>query len=326
MRPSLVTITVAALAASGCNVKLTAEPRGQALGAAPTYQLAWGSGPAEAGLRRAITEHPAMGPSAIAVAPDGTPLVLDRLNQRVLRLAEGGRPPQVIAQAPEDAEDLAISPDGVLALYSPLRARVWVYGDDAPAELSVPRLIREVRGVTLGRSRQILVDTAYQETYSLGSPSVPQSEAAIFGQRREGAALLADGRGVAVHLLADGRPELLLRRPGERLAAAARIPLPEQVLAARVVGVAGRAVCLRLEQAQATSGPAFNVSRRVVCHDVDSGARLLARDLPAPGLYLPSRELAVGGTPARVAFLHATPAGLRIETMALPARPEEVTP
>jgi hypothetical protein len=258
------------------------------------------------------------------VAPDGAPLVLDRLNRRVLRLGVDGRPPQVAAEVPEDAEDLAVAADGTLALYSPWRARVWVHGGGTPVEMAVPRTLREIRGVALGPSRQVLLDTAYQETFSLGSPSMPQTATAILAQRREGAVLLADGRGVAVRLLPDGRPEVLLRRPGERLDAAVRFDLPERVLAARIVGAAGRAVCLRLEQAAA--GPTFTVQRQVVCHDVDGGARLLQRDLPAPGLYVPAREVAVGGSPARVAFLEATAAGLRVHSLPLPAKPEEVTP
>jgi hypothetical protein len=123
-----------------------------------------------------------------------------------------------------------------------------------------------------------------------------------------------------VRLLPDGRPEVLLRRPGERLHQAERFALPEPVLAARLVGAAGPAVCLRLEQAAA--GAAFAVRRQVVCHDTQSGARLLQLDLPAPGLYVPAREVAVGGSPARVAFLEPTVEGLRVRVVPLPAKPE----
>jgi hypothetical protein len=112
---------------------------------------------------------------------------------------------------------------------------------------------------------------------------------------------------------------VLLRRPGERLDRADRFALPERVLAARIVGAAGPAVCLRLEQAGA--GPGFAVQRQVVCHDTTSGARLLQRDLPAPGLYLPAREVAVGGSPARVAFIEAAADGLRVRSVPLPAKP-----
>jgi hypothetical protein len=322
-------VVLAWVVVAACAAPPADEPHRAALRAPATEQLLpWGSGPAEVGLRPAVTEHPALGPSAIAVAPDGAPLVLDRLNRRVLRLAADGRPPQVAAQVPEDAEDLAVARDGTLALYSPWRARVWVHGGGTPVEMAVPRQVREIRGVALGPSRQVLLHTAYQETFSLGSPSVPQTTTAILGQRREGEVLLADGRGAAVHLRPDGRPEVLLRRPGERLDSAARFGLPERVRAARVVGAAGRAVCLRLEQvdAQAAAGPAFTVQRQVVCHDVEGGARLLRRDLPAPGLYLPAREVAVGGSPARVAYLEATAAGLRDRAVPQPAKPEEVAP
>jgi hypothetical protein len=324
---------IAAATVAACAAPPGAEPRRGALRGAATEQLLpWGSGATAVGLRAPGAERLAAGPSAVAVAPDGALLVLDRLNRRVLRLADDGRAPEVVAPAPADADDLAVGDGGALALYSRLRARVWVHADGGVAELAVPRALRGVRGVALGPSRQVLVDTDYQETFALGSPSVPQTEAAVLAQKREGVVRLDDGRGVAVHLLADGRPELLLRRPGDRLDAADRVDLPERVLAARVVGAAGRAVCLRLERADVqvdvrpATGAGVAVRRTLVCHDVDGGARLLRRDLPAPGLYLPAREIAVGGTPARVAFLEATAAGLRVRSVPLPAQPEEVAP
>jgi hypothetical protein len=321
--PRLALLVAVAGLAAAC-APSTGGARRAALGAAGEHLLPWGDGPAAAGLRPGGAERLASGPSAIAVAPDGAPLVLDRVNRRVLRLDVPGRPPQIAAVAPEDAEDLAVGADGTLALYSPWRARVWVYGGGAAVEMAVPRAIRGVRGVALGPSRQVLLHTAYQETLSLGSPSVPQTPDAALAQKREGEVLLADGRGVAVRLLEDGRPEVLLRVPGERLDAAARFPLPERVLAARVVGAADRAVCLRLEQAG--PGPGFTVQRQVVCHDVDTGARLLQRDLPAPGLFVPPREVAVGGNPARVVFMEAAREGLRVTTLPLPTDTREVAP
>jgi hypothetical protein len=312
--------------AAGCGASPGEEPRRAALRAPTEQLLPWGHGPAAAGLRPAVAERLAAGPSAVAVAPDGAVLVLDRLNRRVLRLADDGRPPQIVAEAPEDAEDLAAGDDGTLALYSPWRALVWVHGGGAPATMAVPRGLRGVQRLGVGPSRQVLLHTAYQETFSLGSPAVPQTEAAVLAQHREGAVQLDDGRGAAVRLLPDGRPELLLRRPGERLDRAERFALPERVLAARLVGAAGPAVCLRLEQAG--PGPGFTVQRQVVCHDTQSGARLLQRDLPAPGRYVPAREVAVGGSPARVAFIEAAPDGLRVHSVPLPAKPRapEVRP
>jgi hypothetical protein len=248
----------------------------------------------------------------------------------VLRVTPGGV--AVAAAVPVDSEDLAAGDDGALALFSPLRGRVLVYGagGEPAGELAVPRVLRHVRGLSLGRSRRVLIHDEHQETLALGSPAAPATLAQSLHGRREGAAFLADDTGLAVVRLADGRPELRLQS-GKRVRA--RHQLAERVLAARIVGVAGGAVCLLLERL-AAERPALGsshrrrccgktelaVERRAVCLEAASGARLVELDLPAPGLYLPRRELAVGGGAERpvLAFIHPRPDGLRVRALAIP--------
>ena len=71
--------------------------------------LSWGGGHGQAGYSPASPERLAEGPSAVAVGPAGEVVLLDRLNDRVLRIAGG----QISAAAsvPRDAEDLAVGPE-----------------------------------------------------------------------------------------------------------------------------------------------------------------------------------------------------------------------
>ena len=107
------------------------------------------------------------------------------------------------------------------------------------------------------------------------------------------------GAGLAVRLRDDRRPELLLlsNAPGERSRVLQRRALDVPVLAARIVGVSGDAACLLLEHEAPAAGSALRVRRTARCLDVFSGRELLRVALPDVGLYLPRRELAVGGAP-----------------------------
>ena len=280
--------------------------------------LTWGNGAASVALQPRAPEQAAQGPSAVAVGPRGAAYVLDRLNGRVLQVtAEAVRP---VASVARDAEDLAVGVDfeaaTLLAAYSPLRARVWLHTPRGPAgEIAVPRALRQIRGVALDGAGQVWVHTAFQERYRLGSPRAAQPLAGVLHSKREGEYLLADDSGVAVRLLPDGRPELLWFGPGRRAPVTQRIPLPDHVLAARVVGVADGQVCLRLEKPGPGTG--ISVVREVVCIDLSNGLETLRRALPQPGRYLPRRELAVGGTPARLAFIHAADQGLAVHVWVL---------
>jgi hypothetical protein len=134
--------------------------------------------------------------------------------------------------------------------------------------------------------------------------------------KREGAALLADGTAVTTRRRSDGRAELRWRDREGRLLRLHRLDGP--VLATRVVGTVGENTCLRLER-RASAGPTLVVARQAVCLDA-RGRVVLVRDLPAPGLYLPRRELAVGGAPPRLAMIRPEAEGLRVLTWPLEVR------
>lgn len=314
------------LALTACNTPVESEPR-TAQQQRPITQpapvstvLPWGGAALadRVGYRPGGPEYLAQGPTSVAIGPAGAAYVLDRLNRRVLRVSNNASEVQVAAsQVPKDAMDLAVGPDGAIAVYSPLRARVWIYdsGGKPAGQLAVPRILRMIRGISLGPSRAVWLDSAYQERILLGSPSELRSLEQLLHSKQEGAFALDDGTGVAAVLKAGGQAELLLLDDsGERVQVKARHPLPgAPLLAARVVGVAGDVVCLRLEREQTGHpGHAMHVARQALCIDARRGTQLLTEDLPAPGDYLPRRELAVGGDPPRLALIHPEPTGLRL--------------
>lgn len=324
-RYSLVGLLLS-LALTACNTPLESDPSTAPKQLAQldpvSMLLPWGGADLPdntVGHRAGGAEYLAQGPTSVAIGPAGAVYLLDRLHRRVL-MVRNNEVQVAASQVPRDAMDLAVGPDGALAVYSPLRARVWIYDSSgSPAgQLSVPRILRNIRGISLGPSRTVWLDSAHQERMLLGSPSEPHSLEAMLHSKQEGAFSLDDGTGVAAVLKAGGQAELLrLDDSGERVKVKARHPLPgAPLLAARVVGVAKDVVCLRLEREQ-TGHPGFalHVARQALCIDAKSGTQLLKEDLPAPGLYLPRRELAVGGDPPRLALIHPEPSGLRLRVI-----------
>jgi hypothetical protein len=66
------------------------------------------------------------------------------------------------------------------------------------------------------------------------------------------------------------------------------------------------------------AGPVISVRRRAICLDAATGAKLTDTELPAPGLYLPRRELAAGGDVPVLAFIHPGQDGLKVKVCAIP--------
>ncbi|MBI4953464.1 MAG: hypothetical protein HY908_15650 [Myxococcales bacterium] len=289
--------------------------------------LAWGSGPGALGYRAPGFERVAEGPSALALAPDGSVLVLDRLAGRIARVGAGGAL-ETFASVPEDAEDVAVGPDGAVVAWSPLRAQAWLFeaAGAAAGELALSRSLREVVGLELGASRRVAARTAYQELVDLGSPAAPTPLEVGLAGKREGAFVDDAGRGLAARV-SRGTAELWVvlqagpaatgaaASPGRRAEPVARHAIPGAVDAARVVGRSGDIACLRLERVVAE--PAVAVTRRAVCLDARDGALVLDVELPPPGTYLPRRELAVG--PAGLVHGRPTADGLELVRHVLPA-------
>ncbi len=304
---------------TGCSVQAPSESRGEptadvsaALPATLTSVLPWGVDPGQVRLRSGDDETVAQGPSAVAVAPDGRSLVLDRLAGRVVRVGPTGQV-QVIAKTPVDAMDLVAGPDGCVVTYSPLRATAWWHGSDGTAagSLTVPRAFRYIQSLQLGPSRQLQVRTGYQETFTLGSPAAPISLPTAIRNKREGTVFLPDGRGVQSRV-SEGNAQLwVLRQPTveqPRVHVAQRVALGTGVAAARIVGSSDSTVCLRLERT--TSNPQITVDRHARCIDLASGQTTFDEALPRPGLYLPHTELAMGAD--RLAFIYPTTEGLHV--------------
>jgi hypothetical protein len=213
-----------------------------------------------------------------------------------------------------DAEDVAVGADGAFVVWSPLQAKAWLFepGGAAIGEVSIDRAFRHVTGVSLASSRRVAIRTAYQETFVVGSPAAPVDLATSLTGKREGAFVLADGRGVAVRASA-GTAELdVVTNPAGRRSTIERsYAIPGRVDAAMLVGLSGTTACARVERLS-TERETVDVSRRAVCMDLETGRVLLDLPLPRPGLYLPRQELAMtGGT---LAAIHAAPEGLVVRT------------
>ena len=278
--------------------------------------VAWGDAPGQLGLRPALPDSRAHGPEAVAVAPDGSVLVLDELHARVLALAPGGTTRIAVTGIAPDAEDLAVAADGAVAAFSPLQARAWMFEPDgSPAgTVAVDRSIRHLTGIAVGPSRQLVVRTAFQEMFDAGSPAAPVALATMLGGKREGAFVLADGRTVAV-TAAGGHAQLLVRDAAkDRAPIEATYALPDRVDAAILVGATGTIACMRAEQVDQQG--TLVVSRRAVCIDASSGRVVLDTPLAKPGLYVPHTELAVGGS--TIALLSPQAAGMTAHVCEVP--------
>jgi hypothetical protein len=277
-----------------------------------TFELSW----SEVTLRPAGNEIVADGPSAVAALPNGEVLVLDRLAGRVIALAHG-QAPRTVAAVAKDAQDLVAGPDGAFVAFSPMRATAWFFDASGKGfgQLEVPREIRELTSLTLGKSRRLSVQTGYQELLDIGSPSAPIALPVVLAGKREGALVLDDGRGIAVQASNDQVKLLVVSQPtpDQRSQVVRSFTLPHAATAARIVGRSGSTVCVRSERV--TSTPAIQVDRRAICLDAVTGDVIHDRALPAVGVYLPRTELAVGG--GRLLFLHPTDAGLSITSTRL---------
>lgn len=239
-------------------------------------------------------DQAARGAPAIAVDAQDRVFVLDAVNGRVLR--REGEELVRVADVPRDADDLAIGPDGAIAVRRSVKPEVLVL-DARGNRVGVvdTSAIPEVDGIALARSRRVIVTTPFQETFSIGSPAMPQLPAAILASKREASVVGVRGD--------DGTIEL---RSGD-----ARVPLGRGD-AIRVVGTEGDIACARIEHVTTDDEGALRTKREVACVDVAHARTLLRRALPDPGAYLPRRELAFAGT--TLAFARASEAGLELTT------------
>jgi hypothetical protein len=262
-----------------------------ALNAAPTTQhLAWGDAPGQLGFRPAIREALPMGTPAIAIAPNGSVLVLDALHERVVRAQKGDV--SEIAKVPLDCDDIAVASDGAFAVKRSMRPEVLVFSPTGERIGSVDiGAVENADAITLGLSRRVLVSNGFQQTFMAGSPSMQQSKAAIQASARTGAALARDGSGVIAVKHADEVEIQLVPQSDDNAQPKARFSLGKAD-AARIIGVDGNAACARVEHVGTDVSGALEVKREATCIELTTGKTLFHQALPNVGAYLPRRELA----------------------------------
>ncbi len=326
-----LTLTVLAAAFSGCLNERSEKPAETRLalgssGLEPMDTLIpWGSGHGEVGLLPGGAEAPARGPLSMAIAPSGDVLVLDALNRRVLGIRPDGET-YVAAPAPFGAIDLAAGPDGSLALWNTITAKVHVIAANGSSSiLDVPRPIRMIQGIDLLNSKLVILRTAYQERYILGSPSAPVTWPRILFTKMKGVYPWGADRGLQVVVKAGGPPTLLVvknRAGGQEPDEASRKAAVLWTLdtpaanAARIAGTnkAG-IVCLRIEEI--TSQNPVRVTRTLWCGMPETKQVLLETVLGDTVLFAPAKDTALSKTLPMAAAMWAEPEGLRVKTYLL---------
>lgn len=301
-------VLVVAVGIVGC----TADSRGtsdQKTGVArssltTTQRLAWGDGQGQLGFRPGAREAMPMGVPAVAIAQSGAVLVLDALHERVLKTQKGDV--VEIAKVPADCDDIAVAQDGGFAVKRSVRPEVIVFTASGEKIGSVDTsAVLDADAISLGTSRRVFVTNGYQQTFLVGSPSMPQTKAQVMANTREGAALLSDGSGVTAVKHGD---EVELHVVSQR-DVKARWSLGKAD-AARIVGANDSVACARIEHVTTDASGALNVKREAACLELASGKTIFRRDLPNPGAYMPRRELSFNGN--TLVFARANADGLDV--------------
>jgi hypothetical protein len=290
----------------------TTEDVGSAESALTTRAAAtvpWGTGARGLSLRASRPEALAYGPSSIAVADDGRIFVTDGEASRIAILdgvATGAPTLATFAPAPHDVRDLALAKDGALAYTRTLSREVAVLEPEGTPSgtLQIASSLGDFDGVAFGPSRRVIIETPFQESFTLGSAHAPMAlESTLIG-KKEGVGQLSQARRVSVVHGQAG--DLTLRVHGtDGVTSSFRIPDGDT---GHVVGARGDVACVRIEHVAGTS--TVSVTREIFCANVTTKATVLRADLGAPGLYVPRRELALGA--GKLVFMKPTDDGLNV--------------
>lgn len=249
------------------------------------------------GFVRASTERAARGAPAVAVDRNGRIFVLDAINARIARVV--GDDLVDVAEVPPDADDLAIGPDGAFAVHRSVKPEIIVLDPEGHRVGIVDTsAVSDVDGIALGRSRRVLVTNSFQETFSLGSPAMPQLPSAILDGKREN----------DVQAVRTESGDLELRGAS----GATRVSLGKGD-ALRVVGTQGDLACARIEHVVERDGAegVIRVRREAACVDMRTARIALRVDLPPPGAFVPRRELAFAAS--TLVFAQPTDRGIEIQ-------------
>ena len=310
-------LSLSTLGLPGCSqepesIEAIGEARGAARLADLDVTLPRGDATGAIGLRAPQAEFLGDGPSGIALGPDGSVLVADRLHGRAVRVDAAGAHHAFALDA--DVEALAVGDDGAIALFSPLRSRVDLRtAEGAPlGEVAVPRTVGDVVGLSLGASRRVEIQTAYQERFVAGSANAPLDANAVLRTKREGAVSLDPDRALEALLDASGTAFVVVvaTRDGERAHEERRLEVARGAASVRVLGVdRGRVVAL-VERLKQDGIGAISVTRELVVASLESGTVLATEPMISGGAWVPRQFVSVGG--GAVAYMVPLPDGLRV--------------
>jgi hypothetical protein len=270
----------------------------------------WGTGARGLSLRAAQPEALAYGPSSIAVADDGRIYVTDGEASRIAILdgiSTGAPTLATFAPAPRDVRDLALSKDGALAYTRTMSRDVTVLEPEGNVSgtLKMAPALGDYDGVAFGPSRRVIVETPFQQSFTLGSAHAPMALESTLVGKKEGVGQLSQGRAVSVVHGVNG--DLTLRvHTAEGIASSFRIPDGDT---GHIVGARGDVACVRIEHVAPGATP-ISVTREIFCANVTTKTTVLRADLGAPGIYVPRRELALGA--GKLAFMKPTDSGLAV--------------
>ena len=288
-------LSLSTLGLPGCSqepesIEAIGEARGAARLADLDVTLPWGDATGAIGLRAPQAEFLGDGPSGIALGPDGEVTVVDRLHGRAVRVDAAGAHHAFALDA--DVEALAVGDDGAIALFSPLRSRVDLRtAEGAPlGEVAVPRTVGDVVGLSLGASRRVEIQTAYQERFVAGSANAPLDANAVLRTKREGAVSLDPDRALEALLDASGTAFVVVvaTRDGERAHEERRLEVARGAASVRVLGVDRRAG--RAPEARRHRGDLRHPRARRRLRRVGHGPRDRADDLGRRVGTAPVRE------------------------------------
>ncbi len=189
------------------DIDLGAHDFGQGRGAdARVAEAAWGTGPSEVGLEQGRNLTP-IGGSSFDVAADGSIVVLDEANKRLLRWRDGGIPEVVPVAINGTIADLSIDADGT------------VYVLESTGGRAGNSLLRSFGGDGIARGEALVAGRPSQVQIGDAGPVVLQSSSAQWTPAS------ADGRALTVSAqldaaqvgrpLPDGRRVVTLRTQGD---------------------------------------------------------------------------------------------------------------
>lgn len=106
------------------------------------FSAAWGGDLNQLGRDRPTEGNPE-GPMSLAVDRNGRVLVLDQVNNRIVRYGADGKPERALPTELRTAQDMTVAPDGTLAVLERVHDKAVVLFDDAGRQIGELPLLGE---------------------------------------------------------------------------------------------------------------------------------------------------------------------------------------